>query len=67
MKRPEGNNDWYYRFVKNEVIEKKSVRERLLEKYIEFSLWYVYFAWEKKKDDKRKSQKSNSIKITETS
>jgi len=23
MKRPEGNNDWYYRFVKNEVIEKK--------------------------------------------
>jgi hypothetical protein len=53
--------------LKMKLLKKKTVRERLLEKYIEFSLWYVYFAWEKKKDDKRKSQKSNSIKITETS
>jgi hypothetical protein len=28
MKRPEGNNDWYYRFVRNEVIEKKNQWEK---------------------------------------
>jgi hypothetical protein len=26
MKRPKGNNDWYYRFVKNEVIIKTNER-----------------------------------------
>jgi hypothetical protein len=32
MKRPEGNNDWYCRFVKNKVIEKKN-NERERESY----------------------------------
>ncbi len=26
MKRPEGNNDWYYQFVQNVVIEKNNER-----------------------------------------
>jgi len=53
MKRPKGNNDWYYRFVKNEVIIKTNERitpEKILSMICLFCM---------RNDDKKKS---NTIK-----